>query len=406
LNKITALNLHILVVEDDSIDMEVTATILRKIGVHRISCCSEANQALSVVRAYQPDVILCDLNLHGVDGITFLRSVAETAYRGHIILLSAVDRSVLKASENLVRAYGLEMLASLKKPLDQTSLIQALTEISPSKNKPTLNQKPPQISIDDLKQGLSENCIELWFQPKISVYKERVVGVECLTRWRHPELGLLNPLNFISLLEKHDLIDRFSKIVLEKAALQLRKWNSLGHQLKMAINLSMDNFHRVDLPEEFEAIVKANGIRPSQIILEVTETRLMENLTLSLETLTRLRLKGFGLSIDDFGTGFTTMENLKKLPLTELKIDRAFVNGVHNDEAARAILTSSIQLGKIFQLNIVAEGVETEQDWNYIIESGCDEVQGFYIASPMNAEQFLDWKLTWSKEHRAIHSLE
>jgi PAS domain S-box-containing protein len=406
LQKITSLDLHVLIVEDDSIDMEVTATILRNCGIHRISCCSEANQALSVVRTYQPDVILCDLNLHGVDGITFLRTVAESEYRGHIILLSAVDRSVLKASENLVRAYGLEFLASLKKPLDQASLIHALTEISPSKNTPALYLKPPQISVDDLKQGLTDQSIELWFQPKISVDNQRVVGVECLSRWRHSELGLLNPLNFVSLLEKHDLIDRFSRIILDKAALQLRKWNSLGHQLKMAINLSMDNFHRVDLPEEFEAIVKNHGIRPSQIILEITETRLMENLTLSLEILTRLRLKGFGLSIDDFGTGFTTMENLKKLPLTELKIDRAFVNGAHTDEAARAILTSSIQLGKIFQLNLVAEGVETKQDWDYIIESGCDEIQGFFIASPMNAEHFLDWKLAWSKEHRSLHSLE
>lgn len=400
------LNLHVLVVEDDSIDMEINTTILRNSGITRISCCSEANQAFAVVRAYQPDVILCDLNLSGIDGITFLRTVSETGYRGHVILLSSVDRSVLKAAENLVRSYGLGLLASLKKPLDQTSLIQALTEITPTHTQASSHPNLPQFSINDLKQSLSNDCIELWFQPKISIQKERVVGVECLARWRHPEYGLLNPLNFVSLLEKHDLIDRFTKIVLEKAALQLRKWNGAGHRLKMAINLSMDNFHRLDMPEEFEAIVKANGIRPSQIILEITETRLMENLNLSLEILTRLRLKGFGLSIDDFGTGFTTMENLKKLPLSELKIDRAFVTGAHTDEAARAILTSSIQLGKIFQLNIVAEGVETEQDWNYILESGCDEVQGFFIASPMNADDFLEWKLAWSKEHRASHTIE
>jgi PAS domain S-box-containing protein len=405
-NKSFESNLHILVVEDDSIDMEVNTTILRNIGLHHISCASEANQALAIMRAYQPDVILCDLNLHGIDGITFLRTVAEMGFQGHIILLSAVDRSVLKASENLVRNYGMEFLASLAKPLDATALVNALTEITPSKNIPLAYQNQPQLTIDDLKKGLVENAIELWFQPKISLETERVVGVECLARWRHSEQCLLNPFNFVSLIEKHGLIDQFSKIILDKSAQQLRKWNSLGHPLKMAINLSMDNFHRVDLPEEFEAIVKAYGIRPSQIILEITETRLMENLNLSLEILTRLRLKGFGLSIDDFGTGFTTMENLKKLPLTELKIDRAFVNGAHNDEAARAILNSSIQLGKIFQLNIVAEGVETEQDWNYLLETGCDEVQGFFIASPMSAEHFLDWKLAWSKEHRIIHTIE
>jgi EAL domain-containing protein (putative c-di-GMP-specific phosphodiesterase class I) len=191
-----------------------------------------------------------------------------------------------------------------------------------------------------------------------------------------------------------------TKIILEKSAAQLRKWYNQGHQLKLAVNVSMDNLNQLNLPEEFEAIVQAVGVRPSQFILELTETRLMENLTVSLEILTRLRLKGFGLSIDDFGTGFSTMENLKQLPFTELKVDRAFVNGAVQDEAARAILSSSIQLGKIFHLNLVAEGVETQQDWDLIAESGCDEIQGYFIAQPMPPDQFIEWKIEWEKKMR------
>ena len=157
----------------------------------------------------------------------------------------------------------------------------------------------------------------------------------------------------------------------------------------------MDDLDQLDLPEEFERIVCHAGVQPHQITLELTESRLMENLTVSLEILTRLRLKGFGLSIDDFGTGFSTMENLKQLPVTELKVDRAFVNGATKDEAARAILGSSIQLGKIFRLNLVAEGVEKQQDWDLIASSGCDEVQGYFIAKPMAAKEFIEWKLAW-----------
>ncbi len=171
------------------------------------------------------------------------------------------------------------------------------------------------------------------------------------------------------------------------------------------MNVSMDDLNQLDLPEEFESIVENAQIRPDQITLELTESRLMENLTVSLEILTRLRLKGFGLSIDDFGTGFSTMENLKQLPFTELKVDRAFVNGAHQDEAARAILGSSIQLGKIFNLRLVAEGVENQQDWDLIVDSGCDEVQGFYIAKPMPAQEFIAWKIEWENklESKFVH---
>lgn len=391
-------NLHVLILEDDPIDMEIACCTLRKNGVTRISNCSDGNQALIVVRTYEPEIIICDLNIPGMDGISFLRLSAESGYRGGIILLSGADRSVMKAAENLVRAYGLQLLGSLRKPLIEDEVIKALCKQTHSQSEQRQYAKVAVLSLSELQKGLGENCVEVFYQPKISIRNKRVIGAECLARWRHPTRGLLGPAAFISVLETHGLIDLMTKVMLEKAAAQLRKWSNQGHPIKLAVNVSMDNLDQLDLPEQFETIVQKVGIRPSQFILELTETRLMENLTISLEILTRLRLKGFGLSIDDFGTGFSTMENLKQLPFTELKIDRAFVNGAVHDEAAKAILSSSIQLGKIFHLNLVAEGVETQQDWDHIAESGCDEIQGFFIAQPMPAEQFITWKIDWEKK--------
>lgn len=391
-------NLHVLVLEDDPTDLEHACNTLRKLGISHISGCAEGYQALAVLRTYEPDILVCDLTLPGMDGISFLRITAENAYKGGIILLTSVDKSVVKAAENLVKAYGLQLLASLQKPVCADELFNALGKQAVLPAGKMTKHSTPVLDLHDLQTGLSEGALEIFYQPKVSIRTRKVVGAECLARWNHPTHGLLGPEAFVSNMEKHGMINAMSAVVLEKSAAQLRKWYSQGHQLKLAVNVSMDNLNQLDLPEQFESILQAVGIRPSQFILELTETRLMENLTVSLEILTRLRLKGFGLSIDDFGTGFSTMENLKQLPFTELKIDRAFVNGATHDEASKAILNSSIQLGKIFSLNLVAEGVETQQDWDLIAESGCDELQGYFIAQPMAAEQFIEWKINWERK--------
>ncbi len=391
-------NLHVVILEDDPVQMEIVSTGLRAIGVNRIETCYEGNQALAVVRTYNPDLLLCDLSMPGMDGISFLRQVAAQGFSGNVIILSSVDSGVMKAAMNLAKAYGLNLLAALNKPLHLDELKNALARQQQFKPAQKQAAKAAVLSLAELQQGLLEDCVEVFFQPKISVIDKRITGAECLARWRHPERGILGPLSFIPVLEAHGLINALTKVVLTKGAQQLAQWSAQGHQLRIAVNVSMDDLNELDLPEEFESIVNNAEVHFDQITLELTESRLMENLTVSLEILTRLRLKGFGLSIDDFGTGFSTMENLKQLPFTELKVDRAFVNGASQDEAARAILGSSIQLGKIFNLRLVAEGVENQQDWDLIADSGCDEVQGFFIAKPMPAEEFIDWKINWESK--------
>jgi PAS domain S-box-containing protein len=394
-------HLHVMILEDDALQMEISSALLRSLGVTRIASCVDGYQALALARTYNPDLLICDLNMPGMDGISFLRQVAEQGFSGAVILLSGVDRSVMKAAENLAKAHGLHLLAAITKPLQKEALLSALTRQHSSQPNFQPQQKLTALSVSELRLGLEQGHVEVFFQPKVSVIDKHVVGAECLARWRHLERGVLGPACFIPVLEAHQMINILTRQVLEKSAMQLGKWLSAGHQIKLAINVSMDDLNQLDLPEEFEQIVKRAGVQPSQITLELTESRLMENLTVSLEILTRLRLKGFKLSIDDFGTGFSTMENLKQLPFTELKIDRAFVNGASQDEATRAILDSNIQLGKIFNLNLVAEGVETQQDWDLIVDSGCDEVQGFFIAKPMPAQEFINWKILWESQQTA-----
>lgn len=397
--------LQVLVLEDDNTHLEIACACLRQLGVSRIMSCMDGHQALMMLRTYQPDILICDLHLNGLDGVSFLRMVAEQGYHGAVILLSSVDPNLLKAAESLVSAYGLYLLAALRKPLTADVLELSLRQRRLELPKPVTLKSEVPLSLDEVQRGFNEGCIEVFYQPKVSVYDKRVLGAECLARWRHGDGKLVGPGSFVPVLEAHGMINILTHEVLKKSAIQLGKWRRLGHDLKLSVNVSMDDLDQINLPEEFERIVRAAGLEPAHITLELTESRLMENLTLSLEILTRLRLKGFGLSIDDFGTGFSTMENLKQLPVTELKVDRAFVNGATKDEGARAILGSSIQLGKIFRLNLVAEGVEKQADWDLIANSGCDEVQGFFIAKPMPANEFLEWKSRWDQQHN-MYSLK
>jgi EAL domain-containing protein (putative c-di-GMP-specific phosphodiesterase class I) len=206
---------------------------------------------------------------------------------------------------------------------------------------------------------------------------------------------VLEPTAFVPALEQNGLIDEFTFEVLRKAASQLAAWTQQGFDFMVAVNVSMNNIKRLDIPEKFEGIVRDAGAMPSSVIFEMTETRLMDNLVLSLEILTRLRLKGFGLSVDDFGTGFSSMDNLKQLPFSELKIDRAFVSDSTHDKSIRAVLDSSTQLGKLFKLDLVAEGVETQEDWDLASNAGCDAAQGYFIAKPMSANELIEWKVKW-----------
>ena len=188
------------------------------------------------------------------------------------------------------------------------------------------------------------------------------------------------------------MIDEFTQLILKKSVKQLAQWLDQGLDLKAAVNISMENLNRYDLPEIFAKTVQVFNVPLKKVMLEITESKLSKDYALSLDILTRLRIKGFGLSIDDFGTGYATMETLNNLPFTELKIDRTFINGAVNDASARAIVESSVRLAKEFGLNIVAEGVETEEELELIGKLGCIEAQGYYFSKPVPADEFVQLK--------------
>ena len=388
--------LRVLLVDDDEFVLDFVEDMLHGLGVKSVSRSLDGNAALAAVDgAIRPlQLLICDLNMPGMDGIEFLRHLADRGFEGGVILSSGSDKRVIKTVESLVQAHKLRFLGTLQKPVEEAALLTALINFTGLE--PKANYGPIQeLSPEEIRAGLDAGQMETFFQPKVTVADRRVVGAECLVRWRHPERGLIQPAAFISVAEEHGLIDDLTMAVFHKAMGHLKEWTRLGHDLKVSVNVSMDNMDRLDLPEVFADIVRQAGVETGRVILEMTESRLMSNIVTSLEIITRLRLKGFDLSIDDFGTGYSSMEKLKQLPFTELKVDRSFVCGATRDSVSRAILESSVQMGHALGMSVVAEGAETQEDWDQLVAVGCDEVQGYFVARPMPAEDFIAWKTRW-----------
>ena len=415
--------LRVLLVDDDEFMLDVAVELLVQGGVTDVHRSSDGVSALRIVDDPQrhPDVILCDLDMAGMDGFVFMRKLADRSYSGAVIVMSGSDERVLASVTELVREHKLNILEALTKPLAPKQLFRALDRLGglrpgASELDVVVGQAGSVpghagglLTASEVRRGLDAGCVGIAVQPKVRLSDRRVVGAEALLRWNDPLQGAVMPFAVIPTAEAHGLIDDLTLDVYRQSVTALAEWRASGHDLTIAVNLSALTLTSLDFPERVEEIARQAGIEPGCITLEVTESRLLEELVSSLEVIGRLRLKGFRLSIDDFGTGYASMGNLKMLPFTELKIDRSFVQGAVvdvNDVASRIILGCSVELGHALKMSVVAEGVETVEEWNLLEGLGCDEIQGYLVAKPMPPGDFPSWKTAWEldpPERRVFH---
>jgi EAL domain-containing protein (putative c-di-GMP-specific phosphodiesterase class I)/signal transduction histidine kinase/DNA-binding response OmpR family regulator len=395
-NHITSSQVSVLVVDDDYIMHRVTTIILNDLGIRQVYTALSGRQALEILEEKQNaiDIVICDLNMPEMDGVEFTRHLARQNYTGSLIISSGEDIRILKTVEKLAIEHELQVLGILEKPVTQAKLSRLLDTYDQVINEGTL-LSTELLSADELLYAIEHDQLETYFQPKVDVKTQQVIGVEALVRWQHPLKGVISPNAFIPMAEEHGLIFELTLEVCRKALQHAAAWQVQGIQLDMALNISVDALNDLDWPDVMAAMVEASGLQPTSIIFEITESRLMEHLSVALDILSRLSLKRFKLSIDDFGTGYSSMEQLQRIPFSELKIDRAFVRGGSEDPSARAIMESSVLLAKKLGMKVVAEGVETEEDWKLVAQLGCDQVQGYYIARPMPADQFHKWLHKW-----------
>lgn len=244
--------------------------------------------------------------------------------------------------------------------------------------------------LQDLRQALEQRQFRLHYQPKFDAQNCQPIGAEALLRWEHPQQGLLLPDRFIGLAEKTGLIIPIGEWVLIEACRQMRQWLDQGHHgWRMAVNLSAIQFCHAGLVESVARALQQNNLPANCLTLEITETTAMHDADASLAVLQRLSDMGVDLSIDDFGTGYSSLMYLKRLPANELKIDRGFVRELEQDSDDAAIVSAIVALGQALGLRIVAEGVETDKQQDFLTRLGCDSLQGYLLGQPVPAEQFM-----------------
>jgi EAL domain-containing protein (putative c-di-GMP-specific phosphodiesterase class I)/FixJ family two-component response regulator len=386
-------DLRFLVVEDHGFQRWAVEHLLKKLGATQIFSAQDGKEALDILRTVHPpvDIVVTDLNMPGMDGIEFIRHVALTGMACALVVVSEQDPSLVASVASMTESYGGILLQSFQKPLTAAKLTSAIARY----RKPSAIAEPVvqerSYTASQVDAAVRNGEIEPFFQAKVDLVSGELKGVEALARWRNPDHGIVMPGAFLPLLESQGVLDEMTMRILQQATTACRAWRARGSRATVSVNLSPTSLEELSLADRLARTVQQAGLEPRDVVFEITETAAASKLGHVLQNLSRLRMIGFGLSIDDFGTGYSTMQQLGRIPFTELKIDQSFVRAGRSNRTSRAILESSLDIARRLRLDAVAEGVELESEVQMLREFGCALAQGYFIGRPLPADEFETW---------------
>lgn len=384
--------LRLLILDDDP---AIGATITMMAAASQVDCrfTSAADDFFRQVETWRPTHIAIDLVMPGQDGIQVLQQLAERGCDAAIIITSGVDSRVLEAAHRSAKEHGLRVAGAIAKPFSLTTLRGLLSGpgASPVPLKAELDSalSPPTITAEMLSDAIAHNQLSVAFQPKVSCAHGQLAGFEALARWRHPDQGAIAPVQFIAAAEQLGVIDELTEKIVSMALSEFGYHSRSG--LSLALNVSASSLSNPDFADRLADLCEQQSVNPASVIVEVTESSAMSDQTTALDLLTRLRLKGFQLSIDDFGVGHSSLLQLARMPFSELKIDRSFVMSAMHSLESRTIIGAIAGLARSLGLRTVAEGVEDLSTFGFLKEAGCDLAQGYFIARPMPADAIARW---------------
>ncbi|MFE8146679.1 EAL domain-containing response regulator [Brenneria goodwinii] len=388
---------RVLVLDDDPLQCKLIAQMLRVQGIDQVTTYSDGRRALACMDAIgAPELIFCDLCMPHMDGIEFVRELAARQFSGALVLISGVEERTALAAERLSMTYGFRLLGRLAKPFSPDALaIMLVCWAAPVQRTPAGSSEKT-YSAGEIAEAIRAGNLTGYYQPKVSVATGEFLGVEALARWLHPHDGMIMPDRFIEVAEKHGLINELTLCMIAEALRHFGWWHR--HKIdvpSVAINISVGNLASLAFPEQICRLVAEAGFLPGMFTLEITETQVEKDARVALDVLTRLRLRGFKLSIDDFGTKYSSLTHLRDWPFDQLKIDRGFVHGSCRDKTLRILYDTSLDMARRLGLETVAEGVEDRVDFDLLRRTGCDLAQGYFIAPPMPAEEIGRWLCRW-----------
>lgn len=384
----------LLIVDDDPGIRELLSDFAAEIGFD-VETAGDAEQFLKCCRTFQPAVVIIDLVMPGADGIEILRSMAQRGSTAQVIVMSGLDEKVLKTAKRIGAHHGFTMLGALTKPIDLDVLERLLLGA---------RRDDEPISEQTLGHAIENGELILHYQPKVKLAQDGSLpldGVEALVRWQSPTMGLVSPARFIPVAEKCGLIGELTGTVFRMAADQAAAWKADGMPMSVAINLAPALLQDIGLPDRMAKELALRSLSGDSLVLEITESGTIDDGLHVTDVLTRFRLKGIGLSLDDFGTGYSSLVQLYRMPFSELKIDQSFVSRLDDDDEARIIVRSIVDLARNLGLSTCAEGVETAGGLAFLRHVGCDKIQGYLISKPLPAPDIADFISRWQRPETA-----
>jgi EAL domain-containing protein (putative c-di-GMP-specific phosphodiesterase class I) len=391
-------DLTYLVVEDNDFQRRWLTAMLDNLGATKILEASNGVEALRLLqdRGQGIDICFIDLKLPEMDGLELIRHMARSENPVSIVLASALDPALVFSVETMSHAYGVNLLGTVIKPATPEGLLALIAKHVPPQLRPA-KAAGPQLALDDILLGLEQDQILPYFQPKVEIATGWVKSVEAFARWQHPQLGLLSAAAFVPMLEENGLADKLAWIIIEKSLAACRWLAEQNHATSVSINLSSVPLAEVEFAERFVERAASYGVAPKSVIAEITESASKSDTPAFLENLARLRMKGFMLAVDDYGTGDASMQHHLRVPFSELKIDRSFVAGASQNQALQMALSSSLELAQKLNRESTGVGVETRQDWDLLQKLGCTNAQGYFIAKPMELKALPAWMDEWAQ---------
>lgn len=390
--------LHILVAESDPVRRQALIELLRQAGASHFSEAADGPSALRCLRAgldAPVDLALVDLTLAGMDGLALIHHLADAGSATALILFGEHGSGILTGAEAMAQAYGVKVLGLLPQPVSLTLLIRLLHQhVAPA---PRLVARGADLAltIEEVADGLRADQFEPYFQPKIQLESGQVAGLEAFARWVHPQHGVLAPGAFMGVLEASDQVDFLDWRIIEKSVAACADLHRQGLPLGISVNVAPATLAQPTFLAQIDACLQRHQLEPDYITLELPESVAQQVAPPLLEQLLRLRMRGYGLAIDDFGSGNSNLQMLAKIPFTELKLDRGFVDGASKKRALGIVMGACLSMARNLERSSVAVGVETEDDWVLLQELGCTYAQGFYIAKPMPIRKFPTWLKDW-----------
>ena len=374
-----------LIVDDEPGIRNFVQHVAESVGMQAIGAAS-GRDALEKLKGATPSIIVMDMQMPNGDGVQLIQGLAALGIKAKIVILSGSDSRLLEVSGEIARQRGLDIGAVLQKPVRFEDLRRTLAG---------LHSASMPFSADSLRKAIADHAPILHYQPKIRLSDASFCGVEALLRCKDAAGRPVSPELVLSIAEEAGIMPELNDRICRSAIEQRRAWSDAGRELDIAINLSASESFDRELPDRLEALCTEQNVPARTIILEMTESSVERDNLAAAETMTRLRLIGFRLSIDDFGTGHSSLVRLRQMPFSELKIDRSFVGTLQKSSENAVIVRSLVQLAQNLEMHCVMEGVEDAFALNFASQLGCDEVQGYYIAKPMPPSEIREFDLTW-----------